>query len=164
MIFHDVSLQCSNGKGRAQWGVEILQCFIHWGWNGVKHLTQTHVNFYSFEGCQLASNMSLQGYGKRSGVPMPPWLVSQFSRMRGGFIIVRTSTWMAQGHLSPPRAFIYFSPQSIFHCPGLSSMFPRNSEDVLRKWIEIAMENGETRVDQCSKTSMFNVFPRVLGK
>ena len=127
-----------------------------------------------------ASNMS-QGYDERSGVPMPPWLVrriSQFSRMKplrvsiaqmcGGSIILRTTNAsmarMAQGHLSPPRAFIYFSPQSIFHCPGLSSMFPRNSEDVLRKWIEIAMENGETRVDQCSKTSMFNVFPRVLGK
>ena len=43
------------------------------------------------------------------------------AQMRGGFI-VRTSTWMAQGHLSPPRAFIYFSPQSIFHCPGLRSV------------------------------------------
>ena len=35
-IDDDFPLQCSNGKGRAQWGVEILQCFINWGWNGVK--------------------------------------------------------------------------------------------------------------------------------
>jgi hypothetical protein len=32
-----------------------------------------------------------------------------------------------------------------------------------KPWVEIAMKNGEIRVDQCSKTSMFNVLPRVLG-
>ena len=47
--------------------------------------------------------------------------------------------------------------------PSLSRPQVRVSEDVLRKpWVEIAMENGEIRVDPCSKTSMFILFPRVL--
>ena len=96
----------------------------------------------------------------RSGVPMPPWLggVFQDETVAGlhcprGFIL-RTST---SGHRRMHGSRT--EPSSCLHHPGLRSV---DSEDVLRKWVEIAMENGEIRVDQCSKTSMFILFPRVL--
>ena len=109
-------LQCSNGKGRAQWeGVEIYPLFRP----------------LRLEWCQKIDTNPCQSLALKDVNLCVKYVAGLWQERSGGFIL-RTSTWMAQGHLSPPRAFIYFSPQSIFHCPGLSSMFPKMSEAMSR--------------------------------
>ena len=147
MIFHDVSLQCSNGKGRAQWGVEILQCFIifiHWGWNGVQFLTQTHVNLYSSEGCQLVRQIcrrAMTKWGTNASMASGDFPVFQDETVaglhcpRGGFI-VRTSTnaWLKDWALLVP-SYIFFS--TYFIVQASAPCFRR----CRKPWVETAMEN-----------------------
>ena len=88
-------------------------------------------------------------------------------------------SWMAQGHLSPPRAFIFFSTIHIsLSRPQVSLVFSKSHgqnelamddvfEDVFRTPSVgfLAMENGEINVDGPKhRFNSLHVFLRFLGK
>ena len=154
-------MQCGNGKGRAQGeGVEMIECFIHMRLEMVSEFWCEPVSINSFEGCQLASKMSLRGYAKREGTKAS--MEVQVGWNRCGSNGSRTP--------EPSSCLHIFSPQSIFHGPGLrfpwrlggKGMGRTNlamddvSEDVLRTpQVPIVFLNF-----QCFKTSMFHAFFR----
>ena len=154
-------LQCSNGKGRAQWeGVEIYPLFrplrLEWcqkiDTNPCQSLALKDVNLC----VKYVAGVWQEKWGTNASMTssgdfpiFQDETVACLHCPRGGFIIwTSTNAWLKDWALL---------------VPSLSRPQVRVSEDVLRKpWVEIAMENGEIRVDPCSKTSMFILFPRVL--